>query len=72
MGWPTPPSGYREGGSAQRWRVRWVIDAAAVGHLVTGTYMGLAYDGAAPADTATLFPQQLVTLAGAVLPLQRG
>ncbi|RYZ64834.1 MAG: hypothetical protein EOP08_08175 [Proteobacteria bacterium] len=76
LGWLAEPFGAgndREGPRGERpWSVRWVLDAGVVGHLVAGSYIGLTYDRIAPANTGTLFPQRLVTLPGAVLPLHRG
>jgi len=68
----TSEAGYRQGagGGGPRWQVRWPVAASLSGYVVPGIWVGVAYDHAAPAASATVFPQCLLTTSGATLPIE--
>lgn len=64
--WPGDEAGYRAVPTPVACTLHTDVDVALAGHIVPGTFFGMAYDSA---STARLFPQCLVTMQGAVLPV---
>jgi hypothetical protein len=64
--WPRGEAGYRVTPTPITCTLHTDFDVALAGHIVPGTFFGVAYDSA---STATMLPQCLITMQGAVLPV---